>query len=341
MTRRRLRHRLIHRIALVRGIAAALAPPAAAACLVAPIAQGDPLPMRNSNPLLAPYGFPRVLPARLPAAKTAALGLTFDWSSSATLDSHETHALTLDAEVQEWRLRATYAFGDRFAVLVELPWRHLNGGTLDGFIDDWHEAFGLPNGSRPRLPQDQLLIQYREENATLFHFDTDSSGVADVPMSLGYQMHMTEQNALTGWLTVKVPTGDAGRLSGSGAIDAALSLAGQTQFAERWQLFSQADLVWLGKGDIVAAVQQSFAWSALAGVSWNAWRSLALTAQINANSSVFDVPATHFTGDAVVLNVGGSYRTASGWRLDFGVGEDIETEASPDATFNFGVQRAF
>ena len=34
-------------------------------------------------------------------------------------------------------------------------------GTLDGFIDDWHDFFGLPEGTRPVLPRDQLNIAYR------------------------------------------------------------------------------------------------------------------------------------------------------------------------------------
>jgi len=310
-------------------------------CVVVSTAWGEPLLLRNANPLLAPYGFPAALPAKLPAADTGSFGVTLLWANSATVEGNASHALTLDGEAQELRLRGTYAFTDRFAMVAEVPWRHLSGGTLDSFIDDWHKTFGMPNGSRLRLPRDQLLIEYREGDAVLFHFDQDSSGIGDVPISLGYQMHTSDANALAGWLTVKAPTGDPAKLSGSGATDAAFSLSGQAQFGARWQGFGQADAVWLGKGDIVPDLQQSFAWSALAGMSWHAWRGLDLTAQINANSKVFDAAKTHFTGDAVLLNFGGSYRTAGGWRFDVGLGEDIETKASPDATFSFGLQHAF
>ncbi len=130
-------------------------------------------------------------------------------------------------------------------------------------------------------------------------------------------------------------------MTGSGATDVAVSLAAQTQLAEHWQLFGQVDATWLGKGDILADLQKNYVWSALAGVSWNAWRTLDLTVQFAANSSVFDAESTSLAGDAVVLSFGGSYRTSGGWRWDIGMSEDVQVDASPDANFIFAVQRAF
>jgi hypothetical protein len=42
-----------------------------------------------------------------------------------------------------------------------------------------------------------------------------------------------------------------------------------------------------------------------------------------------------------VLSLGGRYRTASGWRIDLGMSEDIEVKASPDAAFNLAVRYDF
>jgi hypothetical protein len=143
------------------------------------------------------------------------------------------------------------------------------------------------------------------------------------------------------WLTVKAPVGDADDLSGSGAVDVALSLAAEAALAERWQVFGQMDIAWLGEGDVLTELQEDFAWSALAGVTWNAWRGLDLTVQFNANSSIFDVPDLDLAGDAVLVTFGGSYRTAGGWQFDFGVSEDIEVDASPDVAFNFALRHDF
>lgn len=326
---------------LIRNRRGALVALSALLGLIAPVAHGDALLTGNQSPLVAPYGLPGPLPSRLPAAGHGRVAATVNVANAAVVETSGPYAFTMDGEAREVRIRFEYAVGSRFAALAELPWRQLSGGSLDGFVENWHDLLGLPGGSRGRLPRNELLIEYRQDESVLLHVDTSSAGIADLPIALGYQVHASDRHALAGWLTVKLPVGDADGLTGSGATDVALSLSGQSQLADRWQLFGQVDAVWLGKGRILPQFQETFAWSALAGLSWNAWRTLDLTAQVHANSSVFDVPATHLSGNAVVLGFGGSYRTANGWRIDLGIGEDIEPKASPDATINIAVRHAF
>ena len=304
-------------------------------------AQADPLPTRNENPLLAPYGIPNVLPSRLPAAGNGSVAATFNWSNSMTIEDERGRQFTMDGEGQELRLEIVHGFTDALAVRAELPWRHLSGGSLDGLVDNWHELWGLPHGDRDKVPRDQLHIEYGEGENVLLRVDDSASGLADIPVSLGYQLMATDRNALAAWLTAKIPVGNAEDLTGSEAFDVALSVAGQTQLAEHWQIFGQADLTWLGNGDVLPSLQQDYVWSAMAGITWNAWRGLDLTVQVDANSRVFDAPATNVTGDAVVLNFGGSYRTQGGWRFDLGFGEDLTVDAAPDFNVVFGVRRGY
>jgi hypothetical protein len=304
-------------------------------------AGAEPLLTRNQNPLLLPYGLPLPLPARLPANGAGRYGLNVNWSNAANLETSGASEFTLDSESVDVRLRLEHAFGDRWAAMIELPWRSLSGGSLDGFIENWHDLFGLPQGPRRHMPKDRLLIDYQQSGETPLHVEDSSSGIADTPLSVGYQLLSTEAQALSTWLTVKAPTGDSDDLLGSGAADVALSVAGEMQVAKSWQLFGQLDAVWLGDGDILPQYQQSFVVAGLAGVTWNAWRALDLTVQFYANSQVFDVPVTGLSGDAVILSYGGTWRTDGGWRFDFGMNEDIEVDASPDATFYVLVQKGF
>jgi hypothetical protein len=303
--------------------------------------QAAPLVTRNQNPLLLPYGLPLPLPARLIGPGDGRASLDVNWSNAANLETSGEREFTLDAETIDVRLRVEHAFSERWAAMIELPWRSLSGGTLDGFIENWHDFFGLPEGPRRRMPQDRLLIDYQQSGETLLHIEDSASGIADIPLGAGFQVTTSDDRALAAWLTLDLPVGDSDDLLGSGALDVALSLAGEIQVAERWQLFGQLDAVWLGDGDILPEYQQSFVVAGLAGVSWNAWRALDLTVQFYGNSKVFDVPVTGLSGDAVVLSYGGTWRTNGGWRLDFGMNEDIDVDASPDATFYFLVQKAF
>ncbi len=312
----------------------------ALACLV-PIGDthAEPLPTRNQHPLVALYGLPLPLAARLPGAGAGRIGANVNWSNFGTTDSTDRGSYTLDGEVIEARLQGEHALGEDFALRGELAWRQLSGGSLDSLVENWHDVFGLPSGSRHRLPEDALLIEYRVGETTLLQFDDDSTGIADIPLSLGYQLTASEHGAVATWLTLKLPTGKAEDLTGSGAVDVALSLAGERQLSDRWQVFGQANVVWLGKGDVPADLQHDFAGSLLAGTTWLAWSSLRLTAQLEANTAVLDT-GTDLDGDAVVLTLGGNYRTNAGWVWEFGISEDQLADASPDIVFLLGVRHA-
>jgi hypothetical protein len=159
-------------------------------------------------------------------------------------------------------------------------------------------------------------------------------------VSVGYQISTTERTATSAWLSIKLPTGEAERLGGSGAVDVALTLAATRQIADSWQGFGQASLVWLGEGDILPDEQQEFAASIMAGGTWQATPAFDLTVQIEANTAVFDT-GTNLDGDAVVLKLGGTYATSGGWRFELGFSEDVLVNASPDFVIIAGVGRSF
>jgi len=313
----------------------------ALAALLVDTASAEPFLTRNQSPLLALYGLPAPLPARLPESGGGRVASVVNWSNTEKDESSGDGTYTLDAEVFEVRLHVVHAISERFAVHAELPWRQVSEGSLDGFIDDWHGVFGLPGGSRRRLPENELLIEFREGDATLLRFDESASGIGDIPIAIGYQLQATDRTAFATWLTVKAPVGNADDLTGSGAVDIAATLSGQSQLHDRWQLFGQASVAWLGEGDLLPELQESFAWTLMGGLSWNAWRSLDLTAQVEANSRIFDGLHSEFDGDAFVLTFGGSWRTAGGWRFDVGVSEDLQAGASPDIAFNLAVRRDY
>lgn len=309
--------------------------------LLATTADADPFLTRNQNPLLALYGLPSPLPARLPPPGGGRFAAVVNWGNTEKNEFSADDDYTLDAETLELRVHFDHALGRRLALHVELPWRRVSGGSLDGFIDDWHGVFGLPGGSRRRLPEDQLLIQFERGGTTLLRIDESTSGIGDIPVALGYQLRATERSAVSAWFTVKAPTGGADDLTGSGAVDVAATLAGQSQLHERWQLFGQASVAWLGEGDLLPELQESYAWTLMGGLSWNAWQALDLTAQVEANSRLYDGIDSELDGDALVLTLGGSWRTAGGWRCDVGVSEDLQAGASPDIVFVFAVARSF
>lgn len=311
---------------------------AIALLLIAPLAEADPFPTRDLNPLLGGFGLPSALPARI-AGESWSVATDLNWASTALVQRADAELLVVDAETREARVTIGRSWSNGFAAQLELPYRYTGGGVLDDAIDSWHDFFDLPAGARSSMPTDRMRIVYQRAGATLINMDSSVSGLADASLDLGYSLRSTSTTAVSAWLSVKVPTGDADRLTGSGATDVSLAIAGEHALSDSWSVFGQAAVTRLGEGERLSTQQRDVVWSGFAGVGWRAWRGLQLKAQVNAHSAVFEDTDLDFLGDAVVLTVGGDYRFESGWRFDVGVSEDIAVESASDVVFVFGLRR--
>jgi hypothetical protein len=296
----------------------------------------SPFATRDQNPLIADFGLPASLPARLPDAGWS-LGGSFNWSSSAIAQAEADEALVADVETRELRLVAARRVGERFAFQLQLPYRYVGPGVLDGFIDDWHELFGLPEGARPLLPEDQMLIVYERQGERILDERSSDSGVANMSADLGVQLASTERSNAALWLSVKLPTSTLD-LPGHDTTDAALSIVADHRLSPRWMLYAQASLAALGEDDALSGFQKSTVWSGHAGVTTRAWGNLDLKLQVDGHTAAVE-SSLDYLGDAVVLTFGGSYELVSGWRIDLGISEDISIDASPDVVFVLAVQR--
>ena len=267
-------------------------------------------------------------------------GLDLFWGSTALVQEQGTESLVVDAETREARLTLQTPLSDRFSFQLQLPYRYTGAGNLDGFIDSWHDTFGLPDGARSELPSDAINISYTRDRSRQLSMTSSASGLADIQASLGYDVVASDASALSAWFSVKLPAGDADKLTGSGATDVSLILAGERRLDANWSVFGQAAVTYLGDGDLLTDSQRSVVWSGLAGFGGRVWRGLSLKAQVDAHSAAFD-SNLDFLSEALVLTVGGDYRFASGWLMNIGVSEDIAVEHSPDVVFLFGVKRGW
>jgi len=312
--------------------------PALTLLLISTAAAADPFPARDLNPLLAGYGLPAALPARL-AGESWSFATNLNWASVSLVQQAGTEQLIVDAETREARVTIGRSWTNGFAAQVQIPYRYTGGGVLDSAIDSWHEFFGLPQGSRAVSPKDRIRIAYASNNTVLFDERESQSGLGDISFDFGRSLTATPATALAAWLSVKLPAGDADKFTGSGATDVSLAIAGNHRLGEHWSVFGQAGVAWLGEGERLADRQEDFAWTALAGIGWQVSRGWELKAQLDAHSAVFDEPDLEFLGEAVVLTFGGDYRFVCGWQLDFAVSEDIAVESASDVVFVVGLKK--
>jgi hypothetical protein len=305
------------------------------------VAAADPLPVTEQNPLLSGFGVPAPLPTRLNSPGAWSFRATFSWANSAIVQSSTKESLVVDAETKELRLIAQRGLDGGFALRVQLPYRQTSGGSLDGFIDRWHDTFGLPEGARPSLPQDDLRIVYARDGIVELESRSSTEGIGDASVEVGRTLVSGGPTDVSAWLGLKLPTGDADDFTGSGSVDATVALAAQHRIGDRWQLFGQLAGTWLGQSDRLPQQQRDGIVSATAGISARTLGKLLLTVQIDARTAVYDSNDLDFLNDTVVLSVGGSYRFDSDWEIAVGVSEDIEVESAPDVVFLFDIKKTF
>ena len=301
------------------------------------VASASPLPTRDQNPFVAAFGLPGLTGVRLPERTEWAIEL--NWASTALVQNAANESLIVDAESREVRLSIAHRLAERWSVELELPYRYTGGGSLDGFIDDWHDVFGLPEGARRIQPQDRLRLRYWRDGDTLIELDSPVEGLADASLSLAYSLSASDRSAVSAALAVKLPTGKNHWLNSTNAVDISAILSAERRIAERWSIAGQLSATWLGEGDLLPHLQRELVWSGHASVAFALTPKVALALQMDGHTRAFDSHLDFFD-DALIATLGGRIAFGTDWTFSLGVSEDIMVEHSPDVVFVFGLDKA-
>ncbi len=271
----------------------------------------------------------RFAPLPTPQADSTGSGfrVAIDWANEFVTDQNGGEALLLDAESLRLGLGARIASGD-WLFGAELPLLFTGGGMLDSSIENWHDAFGLPNGNRGQQPRDQYQYRYVRRGKTVLDLDSGKNGLGDVRLFA----------ALCGdgdgcWRTLlQLPTGDADHLMGGGLGFAAwYEQAYAFKALGPWSGSLAAGISGVhGKGPLDQR-QQDFIPFGWASLGYALTPSLDAGAQFYLHAPLYD----HSDIDALSrpggqLAFGLRYRPTAGVSTWLGFQEDVITESSPD-----------
>ena len=236
-----------------------------------------------------------------------------------------------------WRWRGT-----RWEAGIRVPWLRHDEGFLDNTIEGWHNLFGLPNGNRDRRPDDALAFRWSRDNVTLLDRTGAVSGLGDVRLSLGRELTAGNDWSLGARAVVKLPTGDADDLTGSGATDTTVGLAfahHRLAGSERWRLTAAVSLTALGEADLAGVDTEDRAFAAHVAVRWQARRWLDVGARVRGRERLVVSDLREIGDSAVALDAWLGFDVFSDYRLTLGVSEDIQVDSQPDVVFRLGVTR--
>lgn len=262
-------------------------------------------------------------------------------ASHALADVRGNSSVLFDGETSVASIGYTTRLSKRLVVSAELPYVWHTSGELDGFIDDWHSWFGFPDGIRDEVPRGQLRYTLRQDGVDVLDLRRNSHGVGDLRLRGRWALGDAAGERWSLAFSVKLPSGDADKLTGSGAIDAGVMLNWQHQPAtdSRWSFEAGIGGVWLGNADVDFAGQNNATWTAQAGASWRAGARLTLGARLQGHGGLIDNAPAPIGDASLMLVTGGSYDLSQRWQLRITVSEDIKVDSAPDVTFRLGLAR--
>ena len=296
----------------------------------------DSFPLRSHNPFIQIYGLPAFQTAALARPGGFVVGMSVDITNDADDSESDSDQLIIDGETTTVALSVRRRVHERLELGIDVPYVWHSGGTLDGFIKDWHSMLGLSNARRDG-PNDQLRHTYIRDGTTLFGLDSSVSGIGDVQLSAAMPF-----GNLTVRAAVKLPTGDPDKLTGSGATDVSLGVYGSHVYTFRERDLSLSGFVGglaLGDGDVLPEFQRSFVPYGGVALRWQATGKLGLATQLSMQGSYFDTHFDDIGGNTIQLGFGADYRAGNFlWRL--AIAEDINASAAADVGMQLSVRYA-
>ncbi len=303
-----------------------------------------PLTTSNQNPLVAIYGLPATAPGTILSSGQAELELRVDLASSCSTSDNSDESILLDGETTRYTLALRYGIRGDFEIGMEIPYVGHSEGFLDNFIYNWHDFFGLPQGERDTLEEDQLTYAYQRNDSSI-SLDDEESGFGDLRFTGAWHLvgkHKGDTHHLALRSSLKLPTGDDEKLLGSGSTDLALWLSSSHFYQqESVGLFASAGMIFLTDGDLLAEQQRNIVGFGSLGAAWQIFDAVALKLQFDGHTGFYDDSDFAELGPSVQLVMGGSIAMGNDTSLDLAVSEDIVVDSAPDVVFHLALRTRF
>lgn len=301
--------------------------------LAGPLQAATPLDTTNQAALARAFALPSL--GHTQAVRDSQWRLALDLSTEFVNKQSGGEALLLDGESQRWSLGWRAGIGEGWDLGVEVPLLYVDGGFMDDLVEDWHDFFGLPNGGRENVQQDDYRYAYTRNGAAVLDNRDDGTALGDVRVDLGRALR-------EGWMLraqIKLPTGDDDRLAG-GNLGAALwtDWALPVEPGAGWGGFVSAGLSANEKADALEDQQRELVPFGGAGLEVRVLDALALLGQLYLHGPLYEdsqIAALHRAG--VQLALGGRWCPRERSCLELSFQEDLAVGVSPDFSLRLAV----
>ena len=329
----------------VRAVVAALITGATLACPsvgYADDASAGIFALRNQNPFLQIFGLPAFQSADLALPGHPAWDLALDIANHADFGETSIENFEVDGETYFLTLSMRRRVADWLELGFDVPLVSHAEGFMDNMIEGWHDLFGMSNTKR-RGPSNQLGFLYQRDGQDLYRLESSASGIGDIQLSAAVPLRRAPDDGsqITIRSSLKLPTGDADKLLGSGGIDVSMGIyaAGATTlFGRPLVLNGFAGGLALGNGDVLPTLQRNFVAFGGASAAWQATERISLAAQLYGQGPYYESDVEELGGNSLQLTAGMALRLGADSLLRLAVVEDVSANATTDFAVHVSVR---
>lgn len=316
---------------------AVLAPAPAGAQTVPP----GPLRTSEQNPLYRLFYVPEAETADVVETGRYRIDVSSSYSNIFELSSSGLHDQIFDLEQMTTGVTLRYGVSPGLEVGTRLGFQTTWGGFLDPVINGFHEAFGLPNGGRERVGDNEYRVLLDGLAPRVrFRLSSRTFGPEDARLFAKWRIlgSREESNAVSVRGTFRLATGpvDAGRANG------ALAVLGRYS-ADRVHVHAALGGTTLNAPEELSPIVSGAAAFFTVGLEGNLTRRLSLIGQYTGASRYVggfeDGELDHM---AAALAFGFRGVAGSDWTWEFSFAEDVPPDSpTVDFTVDLEVSRSF
>jgi len=308
----------------------------------------EPFQTRNQNPLIRIYGLPSIGSASVIRQGKLEGTLQADLANNFAPGLRTGESIMLDGETYVFTLAVRYGIAKDLEVGIDIPWLANSGGFMDGFIEGFHDVFGLPQGSRKSCPRNRLLYQYTRNGVTRVLVNDGSSGIGDIRLTGAWQLYRDGGEAplaVALHAGIKLPTGNDHKLFGSGSTDFSLWLTASDDFRlplGHLTLYGAAGGMAMTDGDVLEDQQRNLVGFGSFGLGWSPLDWMALKVQVDGHTSFYTGSnLKQVNSGSAQITGGATFGIKGSTFLDIGVSEDLVVDTAPDVVFHFALRSRF
>ena len=315
----------------------------------------QPLPSSNRNPLVQVHDIPAASGVSTLDKHHTQWSSTLDMASissqsmnSQPLSNHQANeSLLLDGETYRFALKLRHGLSEQSDLSITLPFIAHSGGFADNAISGWHDIFGLPNGNRASRPDNSLDYRYQRNGQNLIALNQSTKGLGDIRFDYRHRLNNTNKTDNSQiksliQMGVKLPTGNQDQLTGSGATTLSSSLQiAQTQMANArdWSWHTSIGALWVSGGGLLNEIKKDWAFYGSAGISWQSSDNIALKAQFETHTAMYQSETDELKGPTGQLVIGLSAKINPDTVIDLYFTEDLILHSSPDIGIGLAIYR--